>query len=63
QIFFLFYNKKNAILFGCDFFDSIIKKSYFFDSDDYLLYCFDTKKNFTGGCNGFLIWKKVDDNL
>lgn len=63
EIFFLFYNKKNAILFGSEFFDLIITKLYFFDSDDYLLYCFDTKKIFTGGCNGFLIWKKVDDNL
>ena len=59
KIFFLFYNKKNSILFGVEYFDLIIKKSYFFDSSDYLLYCFDTKKIVTGGYNGFLVWKRV----
>lgn len=58
KLFFLFYNKKNTILFDVKFFDLIIKKSYFLDNEDYLLYCFDTKKIITGGWNGFSIWEK-----
>ncbi|MEG0341979.1 MULTISPECIES: hypothetical protein [unclassified Acinetobacter] len=58
KLFFLFYNKKNTILFDFNFFDLIIKKSNFLDNEDYLLYCFDTKKIITGGWQGFAIWER-----
>lgn len=61
KLFFLFYNKKNSILFDVVFLDLIIKKSNFLDNEDYLLYCFDTKKIITGGWQGFAIWERVAD--
>ena len=61
KMFFLFYNKKNSILFDSKFFDLIISKTFFLDNEDYLLYCLDTKKIITGGWQGFAVWERLID--